>query len=271
MKRLGLSVLLLIGGLAVFVFGSPYYTVFPTNNNQIYYIALVFFFLALALAFRRTESLTAYWPSAYALFIASAALLFLSTGILNLQRADMPPLQLIAVDKFSQFLHVVPVIIILTLLARESLGSIFIKIGDLRLGLAIGLGSFTGFAILALVIWFSFGGSSTMLLAGLPWILLFVFANATMEELWFRAIFLNKYAVLVGRLAAIIITALVFGASHINATYAFPGGGLVYGLVVLTLGLLGAFIMFKTDGLTGPVLFHAGYDLLIILPVLETV
>ncbi len=91
-----------------------------------------------------------------------------------------------------------------------------------------------------------------------------------MEELWLRAIFLKKYETLIGRRAAIVVTALVFGASHINATYDFPGGGVVLGLVVFGLGLVGAYAMFKDDGLIGPVLFHAGYDLVVISSVLSS-
>ena len=270
MRRIILSVLLVLGGAAVFVLGSPYYTVFPTNGNQTYYFALVLFFLIVSAALKRSRSLSRYWPAAYSLCIASAALLFLSTGILNLQRDTMAPLQFIAMDKLSQFLHVVPVIVGLTLLAKEDLKSIFITRGKLRQGLAFGLVSFVAFGAIALVMQLNSSGFFSSLLAAMPWLLLFVFANAIMEELWFRAIFLRKYEVMIGRNAAIIVTAVVFGASHVNATYDFPGGGFVFGLVVFGLGLIGAHSMLKDDGLIGPVLFHAGYDLLVIVPIINS-
>jgi len=91
-----------------------------------------------------------------------------------------------------------------------------------------------------------------------------------MEEIWFRGIFLKSYETIFGRKAAIIVTVLIFGTSHINATYDFPGGGVVFGLVVFGLGLVGAYAILKGDSLIGPVLFHAGYDLLIIVPVLNS-
>jgi membrane protease YdiL (CAAX protease family) len=78
-----------------------------------------------------------------------------------------------------------------------------------------------------------------------------------MEELWFRGIFLRKYEVLIGRKAAMILTALIFGASHINAAYFFPGGGWVFGLVVFGLGWICAWSLYKYEGLLGAVLFHA--------------
>ena len=106
--------------------------------------------------------------------------------------------------------------------------------------------------------------------AALPWLLLFVFANASMEELWFRGIFLKHYESLIGRWATILVTALIFGLSHINATYTFPGGPLVFGLVVFGLGCVGAYSMFNDDGILAPILFHAGYDLTIIVSVMNS-
>jgi len=270
LRNLLLSFLLVLGGAAVFVLGSPYYTVFPTNGNQAYTIALTAFLLIVSLALKRSRSLSRYWPAAYSLFAASAGLLFLSTGILNLQRDTMAPMQFLAMDKLSQFLHVVPVLLGLTLLAGDDLKSIFIGRGKLKQGLTFGLVSFVFFAAIDLVMQSNLSDFFSSLPAQLPWLLLFIFANAIMEELWFRAIFLKKYETLIGRNAAIIVTALIFGASHVNATYEFPGGGLVFGLVVFGLGLVGAHSMFKEDGLIGPVLFHAGYDLLIISSVLAS-
>ena len=92
-----------------------------------------------------------------------------------------------------------------------------------------------------------------------------------MEELWFRAIFLDKFAEVNGPAACIIMTSIFFGASHISVTYSFPGGPFVFSLVVFSLGLIGANSIRKTGSIIGPVLFHAGYDLLIILPILTSV
>jgi membrane protease YdiL (CAAX protease family) len=270
MRKLVASICLLLGGLAVFVLGSPYYTVFPTNGNPLYYIVITLFFLGASIALRKSPSLSRYGPAAYALFVASAATLFLSTGLLNIRVGATDPLQEIALDKLSQFLHVVPVIIALTLVARDDLQSIFIARGKWKAGLAFGGASFVGWAILATLLQ---AGDSSFPQLGARTILylsVFVFGNAIMEELWFRAIFLKKYQAVVGRVAAVVVTSVAFGASHVNATYEFPGGGIVFGVVVFALGVVGAYSMLKTDGLLAPVLFHAGYDLVIIVPVLES-
>ncbi len=270
LKTILISLFLLLGGLAVFVFANPYFSVFPTNGNRAFCLALTLVFLAAAIIMKRNPSLAAYTPAAYALFIAAAAMLFLETGVLNLHNNDMLPLKRLAVDKFSQFLHIVPVIIILTLLAKGNLKSIFIGVGNLKFGLIFGLVSFAVFAALAL--WMGVLSSKFFSSLGkaLPWVLLWMFANAIMEELWFRGIFLRPYENIIGQNAAIIVTALVFGIAHINAAYEFPGGGLALGLVTFALGLAGAYAMFKSDSIIGPVLLHASYDILVIVPVLNT-
>lgn len=270
MKKIYIAGLLFVAGCTVFVIGSPYYRVFPTNWNQTFYLGLTVFFLALTMILSRSEALSRFRPAAYSFLIASFSLVVLKAGIFNLSINRGNPLQEIALDKFSQFLHIVPVIIGLTLLARKKLGTIFLQTGQLKAGLTFGIISFLAWSAIAYVINRTNTDFLAALFKGLPWLLLFIFANSIMEELWFRGIFLNNFASLIGKTGAIIVTSLVFGLSHINATYAFPGGGLVFGVVVLILGVVGAYAMQKDDSLIGPVLFHAGYDLLIIVPVLNS-
>lgn len=263
--------LILLGGFAIFVFGSPYYSVFLTNNNRSYYIILTIFFLILSLILKGQQKLSQYWPITYSFFIASAATLFLNLGPLNIHIPMSDNVQFIAIDKLSQFLHIVPMIILLSFLGKFNLKAIFLTRGNLKEGLSFGVISLTSFALIALLLFRQSPDFFNRLLFNSPWLLLFIFANSIMEELWFRAIFLNKFADVIGPTASILVTSIVFGASHINATYSFPGGPIVYGLVVFSLGLIGASSMRKTGSIIGPVLFHAGYDLLIILPILASV
>ena len=270
MKNIYTAFLLLLGGFAVFVFGNLYYTVFPTNQNQIYMVVLTLILLGCSVFIKKSPTLREYGPAVYALFIAACATLFLSTGLLNIHYDGPNDLKDLALDKFGQFSHVVPVILVLTLVAREDLKSLYITVGDLKKGLQFGILSFSVFAILAFIIQIGAFEPSKWQVSNILYLLVFVFSNAIMEELWFRGLFLKKYASLVGRTGAILITAVIFGASHINATYDFPGGGYVFGAVVFALGYAGADSMLKSKSLIGPVLFHAGYDLMIILPVLNS-
>jgi len=269
-KKISLSILFLVCLLAIFVLGSPYYSVFPTNQNPTYYAAITVFFLGVAFLLQQADGYRKYWPAAYAFFIASFALWFLSTGILDISRSGTNPVQFIALDKVSQFIHVVLPIVVLTLLARQDLKSIFLSKGNLRRGLTFGLVSFVVFALISFVILRESGEYLEKIKSSLLWLLLFVFTNALMEELWFRGIFLKRLEPFIGVNLSVIVTSIAFGASHVSATYAFPGGGLVFGVVVFALGAIGAYSMYKTDSVIGVVLFHAGYDLLVLIPVLES-
>jgi membrane protease YdiL (CAAX protease family) len=270
MKTLVISIVLTLFGGLIYVLGNPFYRVFPTNGNQTFYFGLVLFFLISSVILKRNTTYSKYWRIAYSFLIASAALLFLNTGIFNLHNNSMPPLQNIAFDKFSQFLHVVPIIIVLTLISGTKLDSIFISVGNLKRGLTFGLISFAGFTVIFFYLGFQTSGYFSSAREAIPLILLFIFSNAIMEELWFRGIFLKNYEPVIGRIAAIIVTSIVFGVSHVNATYDFLGGQIVFGIVVFLLGVIGAYAMMKDDSLIGPVLFHAGYDLLVIISVLNS-
>ena len=52
--------LILLGGFAIFVFGSPYYSIFPTNKNRIYYITLTIVFLSLSLILKSQKIFSQY-------------------------------------------------------------------------------------------------------------------------------------------------------------------------------------------------------------------
>ena len=89
-----------------------------------------------------------------------------------------------------------------------------------------------------------------------------------MEELWFRGLFLGKLSPFLGATAAALVTALVFGMTHLGATYVTPAERFIFPTIVFALGLVNGYVMLKTDSLWGSVLFHAGYDLLVIIPIL---
>ncbi|MEE4194914.1 MAG: type II CAAX endopeptidase family protein [Anaerolineae bacterium] len=270
-KKILISALLILGGCAIFLFGNPWIKAFPTNKSVLYTGILTGVFLVIMLVFKRVEALEPYRRAVQALFIASAAMLFLSTGVLNLHKEGMPPLKLIALDKFSQFLHVVPLVIVLALLFGWKWEDLFLAKGNLKEALLFGGIAFAVWTIVALIIGIQKSSFFTTLWQSLPLVLLFVISNAVMEELWFRGIFLKQYEPLIGQWAAIILTAFVFAAPHFFATYDFPGGRYVFAPIVFCLGLVGAYVMFKHDSILGAILFHAGYDLMVIVQVMETV
>ena len=278
-----LFLLFLVGGWMIFLLGNNYNSFFPTNDSTLYKWAITLFFLALAAFLRWRERTRGTWEIAYALFIAAFA------NVLNWDLGDfladwLPPTaslaEQIALDKLAQCIPVVLAIILLTLVVGDDLGSIFLKKGDLRWGLGFGLISFGVFAAIFTVIAVlqasvqpSQGLTATgvplgTIVAAIPWILIFCFANSLMEELWFRGIFLKKLRPFLGVTASVVVTALIFGSVHVGATYITPVEMFIFPLIAFALGLVNGFVMFKTDSIWGSVLFHAGYDLLVIIPIL---
>jgi uncharacterized protein len=274
-----------IGGLLIFLFGSNTFNLYPTNKNPFFEWGLALGLLALAVWARSYPPAQKYWKIAYAYFVAAFAQVvvwYAGNWLKPLLPAARSEMQFLAVDKLSQTLAVVLVIILLTWLVGDDLGSIFIKRGHLRQGLMFGLVSFGVFTVIFSVIAVLQSGASSSqgltasglsldtLRAAVPWILLFVLANGFLEELWFRGLFLRRLSPFLGIMGAVLVTALVFGMSHLGATYVTPAEQLLFPVIVVALGLVNGYVMLKTDSLWGSVLFHAGYDLLVIIPLLAS-
>jgi len=71
--RFGLFFLLLACEAAIFIFGSHYFDVFPTNKNLIFNLAVSAIFLVVALWFKYDQRWNEHWQIAFAFFIASVA------------------------------------------------------------------------------------------------------------------------------------------------------------------------------------------------------
>ena len=260
--HIGLFVLFLICGLLIFVLGSPYYSIFPTNKNTAFNTSLCIVFAVSTISLYRIERFRKYWQASYAFFIASFANWFLGLGVFRFSGSSGATLEGIALDKVSQFLPIVLSILVLTMVvARGDVGSIYIKRGHLKRGLAIGLTIFIAFGAGGIAMGLSKNISLPALISQIPLLLVFCFANASMEELWFRGIFLKKLEPLIGSASALVFTSIVFAVSHVGATYVAGGDILGFLLTVLALGLGCGYLMQKTDNIWGAILVHAGADL----------
>ncbi len=273
----------LSGGLLIFVLGANTFELFATNRNAIYEWGLTMALLLLAVIMQKVAALRIYARIAGVLFIAAAANatnLALGNFLKPMLAPDSSDMQILAIDKLSQAIPIVLAIILLSLWSGDDLGALFLKKGNLRKGLMFGLISFAIFTVIFIVIvvvqadapktqgLFAAGVSLSTIVAAIPWILLFCFTNAFMEELWFRGVSLRKLTPLLGWAASIIVTALVFGITHSAATYILSVQMIFFPIIVIALGLVNAYVMLKTDSIWGSVLFHAGYDLLVILPLM---
>ncbi len=265
--RLGLFMLLFACGAAVFLFGCNYYRILPTNQNLAYEGGLAITFLIAALLMKRSARGNKYWQVAYAFFIASAVW-FITTlvgGFGNwalrlLNTSNATPMGT-AIGKVGEVIGTVTIILVLNKLAGADLGSVFIKRGKLKWALLAGLVVLLNFATAALMA--SAGKYTQLDLLGpvLLWGLVFSLANGFMEELWFRGILLGKLQPLIGRAAAILLTALLFSIMHAGALYTSPAAIPFYLINLLTHGLAMGYLVFKMDNLWGASLYHAACDL----------
>ena len=265
-RRIGLSIVLLICGLLVFVFGTNYYSVFPTNDSQAYRAVLAAIFLGAALILRRIESSQQYSQIAYAFFIATVAYFITSLtagtrdsllGAINVP-FDTP--RHWALTKVFESSLVVSVILLFTVLWGKDLGSLYIKRGRLGLSLFVGVSLLVINTATGIVTGAALGHAGEELMIRLPWALLFSLANGLMEELWFRGLFLRRFATVVGVAGSIIVTSIVFTVSHAAASYMNPVEAILFQIIIFPMALLFAYLMHKSDNVWGSALYHAGSD-----------
>jgi len=266
-SRLTLFAIFFACGVLVFPLAANYYSVYPTNASTLYKAALPVLFLGASLLLRRSERLHDYWRITYAFFVASAANLLVwlwGTWLFRLVDAPADPLAEMLVNKLSEATVVIAVILLLTRLAGWKLGDLYLRRGNGRLGLLLGL----GFSIPVVAMFVAMGGLSLgweLVLAAAPAILLYSLLNGFMEELWFRGLFLREYKRLLGGGIAVLLTALLFTSMHFGMTYASGAERIQLLIGILYLGLATAYIILKTKSLWGAVLLHAVADIVLLL------
>lgn len=176
----------------------------------------------------------------------------------------------LAFTKLIESVIIIGIIIFMFKIAKYELKSIYLCRGKLLLGLLIGVVTFIGMILL---------GPPTPVdinipkfyIKYLPWLLIFVFSNAAMEELVYRGIFIKKMKPIVGATSAIIVTSIVFALAHMQVTYQNSSEMIGFVTMVLILALLWSFIMYKTESLIASVFFHAGADMVIMISIYKSV
>lgn len=273
-RRLGLFILFLICELAIVLFGSNYFDVFQTNKNLVYQASISVVFLVAAMWFKRSERLNRYWQVAFAFFIASFVITTTSligswnTIILNWLNVPADTSQRQAVGKIYETLMVALPILVLTKLSGADLGTIFIKRGDLKMGLGIGGLVFVFLGTASFMFAATRFSSPKLMGDAVVWGLVFSIANGFMEELWLRGIFLKRLAPLLGVGGSVLLTALVFGLMHSFAFYFDPIALIFYMLNTLALGLACGYLMMKSDSIWGAMVIHAASDFFLFIAVL---
>ena len=267
-KRGGLFALFLICGLLVFVFGLDYHTRFWTNSSGAFKVGVSALFLVATLVLRRSERGRPYWPIAFAFLAASLTNVTTWYLAAPLQRwlwnltgvgADTP--QGLMLGKLADVvLRLAPIFGALWLV-RDGLGSVYVRRGRLKWSLTLGGLALANLLATSIAVAAGRGTDLPAALANLPWWFGFSAMNAFMEEIWYRGLFLKRLEPAIGAAGVIWLTTLIFGASHLFATYIEPSGALVFGVITLTLGFAWALLMQKTNTLWGSVVFHLAADM----------
>ena len=172
-----------------------------------------------------------------------------------------------ALAKLSDALLIIIPIIVLTRIAGGDMASLYLKKGNLKLGLLIGLLGFAGFVAISI-------DSATDLFYGTdldvwrifswtPWILVFVLANGALEELLYRGLFLKKLEPFMGPNSSNLLLALTFAIPHLGVTYTSDIS--TFFVILLILGLAWGYIIQRTDSLLAAILFHAGADVVLVI------
>lgn len=274
LQRVGLFFLFLLCEVVIFIFGSYYFEVFPTNKNLTFNLAVSAVFLAATLWFRYDKRLNKHWQIAFAFFIASVAYPFTAIFDSWIRAAlgwfavttDISKGQ--AIEKICEMLLKTVPILLLVKLSGADMGSVFIKRGELKLGLGIGALVFFFLAPAAFMFASQRFTSVDTLIAAVVWGLVFSFANGFMEELWLRGIFLKRFAPLIGVNGAVWITSIIFASMHSFAFYFDPFALAFFFVNTLALGLACGYLMMKSDNIWGATLIHAASDFFLFIAVL---
>jgi len=254
---------LVVGGL---IGSATYVSFIPQNTRTILKAGMAAISLAAWLVLSRSEHLRQYRQIALSFFAVSMGVLlarYWGSIPMKLLGFSVTTVQGVAMAKFGEVLSIVLPILVLHFATGGDMNGLFLKGGNLKLGFIAGIIGFAAFVGIGLLQAIGSGLRWTTVAAALPWILIFIFANAFMEELWFRALFLKKLEPLVGARTALIITSLVFAGVHISSTYVIDI--LMFLVLLMALALLWGWLMRKSNSIWGPVLIHAGGDILVIL------
>lgn len=172
-----------------------------------------------------------------------------------------------AVSKFAEVLPIVVTVLILSRINGDSLSDLCITGGNIRKGLLLGV----LIVPLSFVQYFAMGGlavnvAADIIIGWLPWLLVFSFSNAFMEELIFRGLFLNKYGSVMGEKLGLIQISVIFALFH-AALLPFLGLELVIAFVAFLFitGLAWGYTIQKTGSIWGAVLAHAIADILFVI------
>ena len=177
------------------------------------------------------------------------------------------------IEKLESSLLSIVIVLVLNRLAGQSVESLYIRRGNLQLGLIVGfIAIAVMIATLIPVAEIFFKGENltwARILTWAPWVLIFVPANASNKELLFRGLFIGKMESFFRKFATNILTTIPFVLMHSFTSYSVDNF-VFLALQLLPLSLAWCWLMQKSNSIWGSILFHAAMDIPIIVGIFST-
>lgn len=240
----------------------------PIGNvfKIIFKIGVPVILLVVSIIFYKIEKCKEYWEVTFSFFIGSFA--FLVVWLFGfIPMFDTEIIRGFALTKLVDSIIIIIPVIVLVLLVKIDFKSIYLSIGKWKLGLLIGIPGFIIFMLISFpVSKLMFGATDLTLnevLTWSPWILIFIFSNAIMEEIIYRGLFLKKYEKYFHPLLANLLQTIIFALMHFGVTYTTDQFIFLGVNTLLAFGW--GFVAQKTDSLIAPILLHAGADFIVII------
>jgi membrane protease YdiL (CAAX protease family) len=257
-------------GLLLYVVFSPLRPMLDRTVDYLGRIGLVAGLLVTVWLVGRSERTKPYQPLFLGLLIMAVAIsldYILAIYLLEHVGLNSQIPSGIALLKLNEFFIVTSTVVALTLLSGGSLSSIYIQKGNLKLGLIVGGIAFclsaAGSPWMAGYLFKGQNLTPDRIASWLPWVLIFVLANAAQEELLFRGLFLRKLQPFFGKFLSNALIVFVFTLVHQGVNY--TSDQLDFLAVLTLLAFAWGYLTQKTDSIWGSILFHAGMDIPVIL------
>lgn len=269
----GAVILLLIGYSFLTYNVGGYNSFIPSDMTLMTRIIVVALLLITTVLLHQKEGTTGrFWRISASFLVVSFGLLlawFFGRWYSLIPGLSLDTVEGVAIAKFSEVLPIVLAMLVGTWLVEKDFQSVFLRGGDLRKSLKlsvlispIGLIPFIALGGLALTV------GTDVLIGWIPWLCLFSFSNAFMEELMVRGLFLKKYNSLFGEKQSLLLTSVVFAIFH-QAIIGYTdliSFSMFLG-ITFALGLSWGYLMQRSDNIWGAVIAHAIADILFLLTV----
>ncbi len=261
-------------GCSFLVFNIGGYNSFvPTDMVLLVrFCVVVVAFIPTFILYRTKGRWNRYWKLSYAFWVTSIGMLlawFFGRLYQLIPGLSTSTVEGVAVAKIAEVLPIISAILVGMWLVDKDFTPIYLKGGDLKKSLKLGLvASLTAFIPFILLGGLGLSASPAMILSWLPWMCAFAIGNAFMEELMVRGIFLKKYETIFGERPALVLTSVIFGVLHqaIIGYTDLVSFSVFMGMTVI-LGYIWGFVIQKSNNIWGAVLAHTVADIFFVLVV----